>query len=47
MVDVAPDGAEGERSMTRLRPQLVGQIGRFRATLPSKADALSAARAWP
>lgn len=44
MVDVAPDGAESERLMTRLQPQLVGQIGRFRATLPSKANFLPATR---
>lgn len=44
MVDVAPDGTESERLMTRLQPQLVGQIGRFRATLPSKANFLPATR---
>jgi hypothetical protein len=44
MVDVAADGTESERLMTRLQPQLVGQIGRFRATLPSKANFLPATR---
>jgi hypothetical protein len=44
MVDVAPDGVESERLMTRLQPSLVGQIGRFRATLPSKANFLPATR---
>ncbi len=44
MVDLAPDGAKSERLMTRLQPQLVGQIGRFRATLPSKANFLPATR---
>jgi hypothetical protein len=44
MVDVAPDGTESERLMTRLQPSLVGQIGRFRATLPSKANFLPATR---
>jgi hypothetical protein len=44
MVDVAADGSESERLMTRLQPSLVGQIGRFRATLPSKANFLPATR---
>ncbi len=44
VVDVAPDGTESERLMTRLQPQLAGQIGRFRATLPGKANFLPATR---
>ncbi len=44
MVDVDAAGNESERLMTRLQPQLVGQIGRFRATLPSKTNFLPATR---
>ncbi len=44
VVDVDPAGQESERMLSRLQPQLVGQIGRFRITLPNKANFLPVTR---